>query len=97
MSPTSRGNPVCLVPRPIHRELRHARPGEQPAQRPAAARQEPGGGHGGGHPQHHPRDRDGQLGERPLAHPGTGRGEAGGHQQNQVPYARDVCGDESYG
>lgn len=67
-----------------HRQLRDERPGQQPAERTAAASQEPGGGYGGGHPQHHPRDRDGQLGERPLPHLSSSHRQAGGHQPDQV-------------
>lgn len=67
-----------------HRKLRYAGPRQQPAQRPAATSQEPGGGHRGRHPQHDSWDCDGQLGKRSLPHPGPGHREAGRHQQDQV-------------
>lgn len=41
----------CIL---ILRQLRYEGLGQQPAQRPAAASQKPGGGYSGGHPQHHP-------------------------------------------
>lgn len=67
-----------------NRQLRHAGPGEQPAQWSAAASQKPGGGHCGCHPQHHSRDRHRQFRKCPLAHPGSGYRETGCHQPDQV-------------